>query len=245
MGLWTDMKTINFLTLAAMLLLVTSFSEVASGAVIYGTTAVGSNPRTAEYSTVSNDGFRTFDNFTPGFNATVQKVSFSGHYVDFNNPQVAPTPQTDTFTIAFWANNGGLPGSLLSSETFNFADLSPTLLGTGGFNLGTVYQVSRYSFTANLTTAFSVNQGTQYWISILGVRDANNPIFGWFGATGGDNVSVQQSLGASYQVTGTSTTSLDRAVVIEGSVAVPEPGSVALCFFGLAAVIARARKLRK
>ena len=92
----------------------------------------------------------------------------------------------------------------------------------------------------DLVNPFAAMPGTQYWFGLLGISDNTNPSFALLGATGGDDSSVQQTLGAGMSVVDTVVRARDRAITLEGTV--PEPGTYALSVLGLGLLIARKRR---
>jgi hypothetical protein len=163
-------------------------------------------------------------------------------YIDFANPDPAPAPTEDVLNweLSFHAENAGLPGTQLAFETFAAANVSSTFLGTGLFSVGQTYRVSYYEYSVDLVNPFLATPGTQYWFGLLGISNNVNPSFALLGATGGDDSSVQQTLGAGMSVVDTVVRARDRAITLEGTV--PEPGTYALSVLGLGLLIARKRR---
>ena len=231
------MKTFGILTLSAVIA-----AQTLGAAVLYQPTPIGSSVRTADFGTNQQSGFRTFDNFTIASGGIVEKVTWRGLYIDFANPDPAPAPTEDVLNweLSFHADNAGLPGTQLAFETFAAADVSSTFLGTGFFSVGQTYRVSYYEYSVDLANPFLALSGTQYWFGLLGISDNANPAFALLGATGYDDSSVQQTLGAGMSVVDTVVRARDRAITLEGTV--PEPGTYALSVLGLGLLIARKRR---
>lgn len=164
----------------------------------------------------------TYDNFSFGSDASITGVSWTGGY--FNPPNSGPI---SGFTIQFYADNAGIPGASLASETIA-GNANETLVGTIGSAL-----VETYS--ASLPTAFAAAGGTTYWMSI--VADLSfPPEWGWATSAGG----------SAYQVFGTNhgPFASNLAFTLTGTTtAVPEPSSLALGGLGIA--LAAARRLRR
>jgi hypothetical protein len=228
----------KFATSAAALALAVlgSWSSPAGADLIYGTTAIGSSPRTSDYGTVSGGGFRTFDNFTSASSASIERISWRGLWFGNTTPDPAPAPLVDTWEINFHASSGGTPGALLWSQSFAAAGVGASFAGTGVLSAGATYNVNFYDYVLDLPAVFNILAGTEYWISITAIADNFNPAFAILGATGGDNASYQQTLGAGMSVVGGQGVARDRALRIEGTLVVPEPGTLALGGIALAAL---------
>lgn len=208
----------------------------ASAALIYGTTAIGASPRSSDYGTVSGSGFRTFDNFTSASGASIERVSWRGLWFGDATPAAAPAPLVDTWEIAFHASSGGTPGAVLWSQSIAAASVGATFAGAGVLNAGSTYNVNFYDYALDLPAVFNILAGAEYWISVTAIADNFNPTFAILGATGGDDLSYQQQLGAGMGVISAQSVARDRAFRIEGTLAVPEPGTLALGVIALAAL---------
>lgn len=218
-------------------------AATASAAILYEPTPIGSSVRISEFASTDQTGFRAFDNFTLGGDSVIQRVTWRGIWLDFNNPvpAAAPSPNVLSWEFSFYADNAGIPGSQLSVETVAAANVTSTFQGTGVFNAGSQYNVSFYEYAFDLTLPFAATGGTQYWFSVLANSANYNPAFALRGATGGDDSSYQQQLGAGQSVLNSTEVARDRAIRLEG---VPEPSTVALSAIGLL-LLPVVRRLRR
>jgi len=147
----------------------------------------------------------TYDNFTLAASTSVTEADWVGGY--FNPATQAPISQ---FTVTFWSDSAGQPGSALTTETIA-GTATETFVSNDGNS-------AVYSYAATLPTAFTATAGTQYWMSV--VPDVGfPPQWGWASGTGGDGAAVQDFFG------GRSTLAADMAFTLKGS-SVPEASSM-------------------
>lgn len=175
-------------------------------------------------------GMIAYDDFSIALGGTVTQVTWRGVY---SNLPGNASPNTTDWGLSFYANNGGSPGSMLSTTVLSNAQVTRSSLGTGDLN-GVTYDI--YEFTANVN-AFNAAAGTTYWFSPLAASASTPPSFAWIHGTGGDGSSLQQIF-ASGAMTGTSTTA-DLAFTLSGDVptsGVPEPSTAVFVVCGLAGV---------
>ncbi len=197
------------------LLLATVTLSHAADPVIYNQPATPSDYYTTWASQVSPSGTVAtgYDDFTLASATSISAVQWNGNYLDTNTPSANPiAPNTTSFTVAFFADNGGLPGAQLATTTIAQGDCTPTLLGTDGFSTSDsipTYQIPFYSYRAVLPTPFTAAAGQKYWVSIVANTTDEN-LWGWYSGSGGDNASIQN-----YQ--GTQNRSMDRAFALEGA----------------------------
>lgn len=211
----------------------------AQAAVLYGTTAIGASPRTSDYGSNTQAGWRSFENFEIAGGGTVQRITWSGLWFGELQPAPAPAPDALSWDIAFHASTGAAPGALLTLQNYLTTQVTSTFLGNGVLNAGGQYNVSFYQYSVDLSLPFDALDGTEYWLSIMARSDDLSPAFAWRGATGGDDASYQQLLGAGMAVTGDFARAADRHVVLEGepfAQAVPEPASGLLVLLALGAL---------
>src|SRR5579872_2865747 len=151
----------------------------------------------------------TYDNFTLGGDSRVNNVAWTGEY--FNG---APAPISG-FTLNFYSNNAGVPGSLVATDTI-----------TGNANETPVDVVNQiYAYNADITP-FSLTAGQEYWLSIVPTLGFP-PQWGWATGTGGDGAGYQVNFGSGGSIPN------DLAFTLSGT-PTPEPGTLALA--GLAGI---------
>lgn len=174
------------------------------------TDLVGSDSSQNDTTPAGFGNFATsYDNFTLGASKTISGVTWAGDY--FNGNPGAIT----SFTINFYADNMGVPGTLLQSTSIA-GSANETALGLDS------YGNSAYSYSSALPTPFAAAAGQQYWMSI--VPDlAYPPSWGWETGTGGDGSAYQSTTGFTGPVGNDLAFSL-----ISADATTPEPGSVAL-----------------
>jgi hypothetical protein len=158
----------------------------------------------------SDIGRRAFDSFSIPNGGSVDVIRWRGTYINHtfgaweaNNPD-PNAPNTATWEISAYLDNGGLPGTQSTVRNVSFASATTTELGLSTWNildpnddqniLATV-QAPGYEFEVNLGSAINFSAGTTYWLSILSeAAFSYQPEFIWWGASGGDDQLVTQSL---------------------------------------------------
>jgi hypothetical protein len=154
-------------------------------------------------------GFRVADDFQTTLHSKVDQVQWWGE----------PRPRTNDFTFAFYADNGGLPGSLLLSTD-----------GHGLISTPTSTSFSHRMYTATLDTPFVVASGIKYWFSVFDQGPKSQ--WGWLTAIDdsgmahaytlvppGDSWAIDDGFALAYRLT----------------TSVPEPSTLVL--FGIACSI--------
>jgi hypothetical protein len=175
--------------------------------------------------------FQTFDNFELAQGGRINGITWQGLYWDFtttqNNP---PAPNTTSFQLSFYADNGGVPGALLSSQVLTNVTsqfVAPAVFGPD--NQGNLDNVNVTSFNGTLSQPFLAPAGTPLWLSVVSNSTSFPPAFIWDSGTGGDGQSFQTDFftGAS------SPQARDRTFALEGDVVgIPEPSSLSLLALG-------------
>jgi hypothetical protein len=195
-------------------------TEASASTILFQTFAIGSSVRFSDGDTA----FRSYDNFALTGSAIVERVGWSGLWIDLASPVPAPAGSQDAaaWEVAFYADSGGQPGALLSSQTIASAGVQSTFLGTGQFSVGQVYNVNYFSYLIDLPLLVGLSSGTPYWLSVYATGGTMPQNFAWLGASGGNGFSWQSPGG---QV------AADRQFQLEGTV-VPEPGTMLLLATG-------------
>ncbi len=157
--------------------------------------------------------FAGYDDFTLSGGGTVNQVMWWG--LDFGG--------ITGFTISFWTDQGGLPGTLLVSDNI------PGVPGETYAGTTPMADVPIDSYSSALATPFSAVPGTAYLISIV----VNSGNWCWEASDVG-NQGVEQWEHTSYYHFGYNGAAFD----LEGT-EVPEPGTIALGLFGASVFLFR------
>jgi len=182
--------------------------------------------------TAAGTGFQTFDNFSITTGGSIVQVSWQGLYIQ-QTQFINELPNTTSWDLNFYANNAGVPGTLLASTNLLEAQLSTVDLGKGTFG-GVTFDI--YQMTATIPS-FAAAAGTTYWFSPFSHNPNESAKFIWIDATGGDSIAHQIRLTAGA-TTGTFVIPGDRAFEL---LSAPEPSALWLVGAGCL-LIPRLRK---
>jgi hypothetical protein len=182
-----------------------------------------------------------YDNFSVMGTGSFQVNSLTWQGGYFAPPTQGPITQ---FTLQFWSDAGGKPGSVLATETIP-GNANETFVGTEPAS-GALGPDLVFNYSTNLPTPFVGTAGTQYWLSIVPDLDFSSSNFGqwgWHTATGGDGTSLQDFFGTRF----TNPNDLAFTLIGLSPAQIPEPTSMlvwgALGVAGLVGYRARKRKL--
>lgn len=160
----------------------------------------------------------TYDNFTLTAKSDVESFHWYGGY--FNGTQSA----IDSWTLTFYTNNGGIPGSTISSVT-EAGNANETLVQT-------VNGVDIFSYSLAFAS-INLQAGT-YWASVVPTIGFP-PQWGWATGTGGDGAAYQCFFGSCSATAG------DQAFAIDGT-STPEPGTFVMLATGIFALAGAVRR---
>lgn len=169
------------------------------------------------------------DAFTIGTPAAIDEVTVYGTYL-------SGLP-TDDFTLRFFNDSSGLPGSALAEfQMTDFTSVSRTATGLSDNN-----GLDVYSYTFALPSEFGVAAGDTYYLSVVNDTALANS-WSWYSSvattTSGDRWRRLGDGGAWSAFTG------DLSFEITGRY-VPEPSSMTLLGVGMLSGIAMIRRRRK
>lgn len=189
------MKTVTNLIVAVLLLAGVSGTCRAESIVYAQPYTTGGYNAWASSTTPDGNPTITYDNFTLAASANITTITWQGIYTDSTNPGANPESiDTASFVISFWSDNGGQPGTMLSTGTVSIADANAVALADVGFyfaDAGVTENVPSYVYSALLPTAFAAHAGQTYWVSIVSSNSADEPLWDWVSGTGGDGLTIQ------------------------------------------------------
>lgn len=205
-------------------LLVLLMTAPANAAVLYSQPFDGTNFFASQNDT-SVGGLGNFatmyDNFTLGSAASISSINFTGDY-----GEAVQSYSMSGFTLTFYDNNSGQPGSSIYSQ-FTSGTANQTLLSPNIF-----------TYAINLTTPFAAAGGTTYWVSLVPDLALTLQWY-WGGGSGGDGISYQDFSGVPRRKEPN-----DLAFTLNDTPIsnVPEPITLSLFGAGLAGAVAMRRR---
>jgi hypothetical protein len=172
------------------------------------------------------DYLEAADDFVLGSAVLLTDVHWWGAYATSN------TPETDSFTIRLFEDDGGVPQT---THFYEESGLTGNRVGTGT----SIGPFDVYEYSADITPIVLAG-GVTYWISI--VNDTANDLddaWYWAQAAFPGNAVQRDADGGSW----THFTNSELAFHLTGArEVVPEPASMVLLGLGLVGLIARTRK---
>jgi uncharacterized repeat protein (TIGR01451 family) len=131
-----------------------------------------------------------YDNFTLASASSITGIQWMG-FQSLAGQQCPSSPCIPAaiaqFQINFYSDASGSPGTVLANYTIS-GNANQTQIGTGTYSTETGLPV--YSYSANLSSPFSAQGGTTYWVSIVPTQPFP-PYWAWLLGTGGDGTSAQ------------------------------------------------------
>jgi hypothetical protein len=141
-------------------------------------------------------GYRIYDDFVSTTSGTIRTVSWQGTYCP--SPPIATqfvltfVPDSGSANLHPDVETGRTPP--LYSETFSKAQVNEKLDATGSCSSTPQQQCAVYSYSATLTTPFTVAAGVRYWLMVQADVPAQSGTWGWRRGTA-DNGRAFSSLG--------------------------------------------------
>lgn len=183
-------------------------------------------------------GYQTFDDFTLGSDASINRVTWRGTYLTADAGGLhGAAPNTGSWTVEFWSGNAAGPSTRLFTHDYALAETQRTSAGSAPFGAGSI---DLYDFAIDLGTDFDADANVQYWFSVRSNAATFSPFFSWTNADGPGN-AFQKMFDGNGNTLGNFVRGGDRAFALQNNV--PEPASLALVMGALLAVPAvRARR---
>ena len=162
----------------------------------------------------SDFNYRAYDNFRITRAALLTNVRWTGVIHDLAKPTNNPPrlAGTETWRIAIYADEEGLPGSLLLEQRASQAAVQSSLFANSVFRN---YPVAIREWSLALTSPLRLPAERQYWISIQLLTAAITPQFSWY-YSGQNGDGFYQF---SYQTRGLSPGKSNLAFGLDGTVA--------------------------
>ncbi len=156
--------------------------------------------------------YMIYENYS-GVTGEICDIHWWGLSLHYDAGWTACDPEGVTFNVAFYEDDGGVPGAMVCTYT----DLTPTITGTGLFYAG--FEMY-YWEVLSLDPCCTLGDG---WVSIQSQMNTNDCAFLWHSSPEGDGESLQEDLDAG---TPPAATGYDRAFCLTG---VYEPTFGACC----------------
>ena len=152
--------------------------------------------RTSQIVTDGSGPSQVFDDFTFDEDVTIRDVDWQGIYCVQTPGAAAPAPTASSFTISIYPDQAGRPNlaAPAHTSTYSVAQAGQTFeKNVSGLTCGTAanttWPFSLYS--ATLSSPFTAEAGTKYWLSIQATTPSYAVYFGWRDGTVYNNLSLQ------------------------------------------------------
>jgi hypothetical protein len=163
-----------------------------------------------------------FDNFVLPSDSVVTNLGWSGAY-QMNTVPTNPVP----FSVSFYSDQGGLPGTLLSTQNVSVLGTQTGVSPTSGYLIRT--------YDALLPTTVNLTGGARTWVSIVETETSMHDTWMWQFSKdrGGNGVAYQNGPNATLAWRD----NFDVSFSLAGTAAVPEPSTLALTSLGVVVVV--------
>lgn len=163
------------------------------------------------------------DDFTLTGDSTINSITWWGVNSQFtSNPN--PLAFLSGFRVRIWSDDAGVPDALLEDQFIPSGLITSTAAPHPG-------APGIHQYEAAIPTAFDLDGGTQYWISILGQKSTSSSVNIW--AWQNANVSESVDLARFFTSSGWSPYDPFQSAMAFELNGIPAPGA-----FGLAAIAA-------
>lgn len=150
----------------------------------------------------TSTGAVVYDSFAFNENTQFDRIAWQGVYQDADVASNPPAPNTATWRVNIWDDNGfgtGPGSDLLVSR--NVAAASVTSEFVANADIGGGVFVPVFNFQTDLVSKFQATANAVYWLSVISIAGgANDPAWGWTSGIGPGDGSIQQNLGSPVNI---------------------------------------------
>jgi len=152
--------------------------------------------RTSQIVTDGSGPSQVFDDFTFDEDVTIRDVDWQGIYCVQTPGAAAPAPTASSFTISIYPDQAGRPNlaAPAHTSTYSVAQAGQTFeKNVSGLTCGTAANTTWpfYLYSVTLSSPFTAEAGTKYWLSIQATTPSYAVYFGWRDGTVYNNLSLQ------------------------------------------------------